>query len=180
MNNETVLQEVVFDAKVKVYWYFQGIWLHTLLIFAMVGCFTLPLWILGGWWLVARRYETMSATLTDTSIHLCHGYINRVEKTIPLEKIQDLGMRTGPLLNMFGLASIQIETAGGAAQGSDMTLAGVVEPTMFRNAVLQQRERVSGRGGKVADDDPTLLVLREIRDSLARIETHLARDQERI
>jgi uncharacterized membrane protein YdbT with pleckstrin-like domain len=176
--NETILQEVQFDPKVKLYWYLQGIWVHALLVLAVIGCVSLPAWILGGWWLVARRFETMSATLTNSSIHLSKGYINRVEKTIPLEKIQDLGMRTGPLLNMFGLASIQIETAGSSAQqSSDMVLAGVVDPTRFRNAVLEQRELVSGRGAVAAGDGAsTLSVLTEIRDSLSRIEGLLAKE----
>ena len=76
-----------------------------------IGLATFPIWLLVGWFVASKRYEHLSATLTETSIHLKKGYIMKVEKTIPLEKIQDLGMRTGPLLDMFGLASIQIETA---------------------------------------------------------------------
>ena len=87
-------------------------------------------------------------------------------------------MRTGPLLNMFGLASIQIETAGSSVQqGSDMVLAGVVDPAAFRNAVLEQREIVSSGGSAVAADGATTLsVLTEIRDSLGRIEGLLAKE----
>ena len=180
MEHETILQEVRFDPKVKVYWYLQGIWINLLLLLTGIGLVTLPIWVLIGWLFVSKRYDAISATLTESSIHLSKGWINRVEKTVPLEKIQDLGMRTGPLLNMFGLASIQIETAGGnAQQGSDMVLAGVVEPATFRNAVLKQRERVasgSSQGAGVATADAsTLEVLGEIRDSLQRIEGLLAK-----
>jgi len=173
MEKEKIIQHVQFDPKVKVYWYMQGLWIHFLLVLALVGCLTLPLWIVGGWWLVQRRYETMTATLTETSIHLRKGYITRVEKTIPLEKIVDLGLRTGPILNTFGLASLQIETAGSSAQqAADMVLAGVVKPNQFRNAVLAQREIISGRGAASATTtDSTLSVLEEIRDSLVRIES---------
>jgi putative membrane protein len=177
MEAEKILQEVQFDPKVKLYWYLQGVWLHLMLVFAFVGVFTLPIWIVVGWFVAAKRYEHLEATLTETSIHLKQGYITKVEKTIPLEKIQDVGMRTGPLLNLFGIASIQIETAGSSAPGSDMVLAGVVDPANFRNAVLSQRGKVSGVGPAAASGDPDSLgVLTDIRDSLQRIEGLLKKD----
>lgn len=179
MENETVLQEVTFDKKVVIYWYLQGALVHLVLIFMGIGLVTFPIWLLVGTYFCGRRYEAMKARLTTTSIHLTQGYITKVEKTIPLEKIQDLGMKTGPLLNMFGLASIQIETAGGGAQqGSDMILAGVVDPSRFRNAVLKQRELMSGRGGQSPPQggDSTVGVLTDIRDSLHRIEGLLAKE----
>ena len=179
MENESVLQNVEFDKKVVLYWYLQGLVANFFLVFALIGLVSFPAWILAGWWFCGRRYEAMKAQLTRTSIHLTQGHITKVEKTIPLEKIQDLGMRTGPILNRFGLASIQIETAGGGAQqGSDMILVGVVNPTQFRNAVLKQRELVSGRGVQApsAEGASTLSVLTEIRDSLQRIEGLLAKE----
>ena len=50
-----------------------------------------------------------------------------LEKTIPLENIQDLAFKEGPLLRYFGLAILQIETAGGqgAGPGGDLTLIGL-------------------------------------------------------
>ena len=177
MDSETILQEVKFDPKVKVYWYLQGIWVHTLMLFGLIGFITLPIWLVTGWFICTARYNNLHATLTNSSIHLKKGVIMKVEKTIPLEKIQDLGMRTGPLLNMFGLASIQIETAGGGAQqGSDMVLAGVVEPTVFRNAVLAQREKASGKSSSAtANGNDSLTLLTEIRDSLVRLEKLMAK-----
>ena len=177
MNNEIILQEVQFDPKVKVYWYLQGIWFHTLMMLGLFGFVTLPVWLIAGWFICAARYKNLHATLTSTSIHLKKGVIMRVEKTIPLEKIQDLGMRTGPLLNVFGLASIQIETAGGGAQqGSDMVLAGVVKPEVFRNAVLAQREKASGKAAATtAEGENSLTLLTEIRDSLHRLEKLMAK-----
>jgi putative membrane protein len=177
MEDEKILQEVTFDPKVKVYWYLQGIWMHLILVFAFIGIFTLPVWIVVGWFVASKRYEHLEATLTETSIHLKQGYITKVEKTIPLEKIQDVGMRTGPLLNLFGIASIQIETAGSSAPGSDMVLAGVIEPANFRNAVLSQRGKVSGVGAAApSGSDDSLSVLTDIRDSLQRIEGLLKKE----
>lgn len=174
--NEPVLATAVFDPKVKVYWYFQGLFAHFMLIFAVVGLVTLPLWAIFGLAIVGKRYEALSAQLTDRAVHLRSGVFFRVEMTVPLEKIQDLSLRTGPLLSAFGLASLQIDTAGGNAQHSaDMMLPGLSNAEAFRNAVLAQRDRRTDRPGPAAEGaDPTRLVLEEIRDSLLRLEALVA------
>ncbi|MBT3220869.1 MAG: PH domain-containing protein [Proteobacteria bacterium] len=169
---ETILNKAEFDPKIKLYWYINGIFVHFFLIFAGIGLVTLPIWIVVGLFLVSKRYQCLSAHLTDRSIHLKSGWLFRLEKTIPLEKIQDLSLRTGPLLNAFGLASVQVETAGGGAQqGADMSLPGLRNADEFRNAVLSQRDQRSGvpTTAPAASDD-SLAVLSDIRDSLNRIE----------
>ncbi len=182
---ETVLKEAVFDPKVKIYWYFHGLILHFTLILAGVGLVTFPLWLVLGMFFVGKRYDALHAQLTDRSIHLKAGYVFRVEKTIPLEKIQDLSLRSGPLLNTFGLASVQVETAGSSAQqGADMVLPGLSNAEEFRNAVLEQRDIRSGAvpapaaaapAAPVAVADSSQALLVEIRDSLVRIEKLLDR-----
>ena len=155
---EQLLLEAKFDPKVKLYWYLQGLALHFVLVFAGIGLVTLPIWAVLGLVIVSKRFDALSCQLKERSIHLRSGAMNRVEKTIPLEKIQDLSLRTGPLLNAFGLASIQVETAGSSnPQGADMSLPGLVNAEAFRNAVLEQREKASGVVSAVpAADDPTI------------------------
>ena len=179
---EQVLMKADFDPKVKIYWYFQGLLIHFALIFTGLGVLTFPVWFLFGFLSVAKRYEHLSAQLTDRSIHLKSGYIFRVEKTIPLEKIQDLSLRTGPLLSAFGLASVHVETAGGSAQqGADMSLPGLANAEAFRNAVLEQRDKRSGHSTAAPvptpSTDETVAVLTDIRDSLSRIEELLKADK---
>jgi membrane protein YdbS with pleckstrin-like domain len=183
---ETVLEKAVFDPKVKIYWYFHGLIVHFSLILAGVGLVTFPIWLVLGMFFVTKRFDALHAQLTDRSIHLKAGYIFRVEKTIPLEKIQDLSLRSGPLLNAFGLASVQVETAGSSAQqGADMVLPGLSNAEAFRNAVLEQRDIRSGAvpaaapaavpATLAAAADSSHELLTEIRDSLHRIEKLLAR-----
>ena len=170
-----------FDPKVRAYWFLQGIVAHSFLIVCFVGFVTLPFWLMFGWLIVSKRFENLSVELDDDSINLKHGILVKVEKTIPLEKIQDLAMKTGPLLNMFGLASISIETAGGGPQsGRDMVLSGIRNPEEFRARVLAQRAIVSGKGAphKRAESERTdsTEILTEIRDSLIRIEDLLSKE----
>jgi membrane protein YdbS with pleckstrin-like domain len=170
-----------FDPKVKTYWFWQGALTHLVMISAVVGVVTLPVWLFGfGQWLVARRYASMSAVLTARSIHLKTGYLVRVEKIVPLEQIQDLSLNTGPLLRAFALTSVRVETAGGQAAngGADMTLAGLIDAEGFRDAVLRARDalldqRRSGGPTPAATDD-VVAVLGDIRATLRRIEERLA------
>ena len=182
----TPILHATFDPKVKLYWFFQGLWIHLLLVTAVIGVVTLPLWLLGGGqWFCSRRYVHLSATLTDRAIQLKTGAWARVEKTIPLEQIQDLSLRTGPLLNLFGLASVQIETAGQSApNGADMLLPGLVDAAAFRDAVMQQREALMGMrrqepASAQAASPTSEALLTDIRDTLHRIEGLLDRGQQK-
>lgn len=185
MSQAEVVRVAQFDPKVQTYWFVQGAMTHLVLVSAVIGVVTLPLWLFGlGQWLSARRFAYTSAVLTQRAVHLKTGYWLRVEKTVPLEQIQDLATHSGPLLRSFGLSSVQLETAGGSpANGaSDLLLHGLIDADGFRDAVLSARDALlDGRRGALppppaaAPTDDTLAVLRDIRDSLARIEQQLGR-----
>jgi putative membrane protein len=64
-----------------------------------------------------------------------------VEKTIPLENIQDVTFIEGPILRHFHLSTLKFETAGhSAGQANDMHLTGIVDAHDFRNEILAARE----------------------------------------
>lgn len=177
MPRETLLRAATFDPKLKTYWFFHGLFLQAI---TFVGLIITPLWVLGlGQVFSARAFDKMQAELTDRSLNVRRGVLFPVEKTIPLDKITDVALRGGPILNALGLASLAVETAGGSAQGTAAaTLTGVVDAQAFRDAVLAQRDRVTeGRSlpapGTESGGDTA--VLAEIRDSLHRIEQLLAR-----
>ncbi len=96
-----------------------------------------------------------------------------VEKTIPLENIQDLTFLQNPILNLLELRILKIETAGGSnPDGSDMKLVGIVEAEKFKQQVLDQRELlVRQPKSEVSESkkDESIEVLREIRDLLKEI-----------
>jgi putative membrane protein len=91
----------------------------------------------------------------------------RVEKTIPLENIQDLTFVVNPLLTVLGLKILKIETAGHSEKsGADMKLIGIQQAESFKEQVLQQREVLVS--GKISSNVPelSLTLLTEIRDLL--------------
>ncbi len=157
-----------FDTKVKFYLWLQ---VSVALCVTMVGLLAMPFWlVLGPIW-ANLYFPTIEARLTQRSLVYRHGVWFRQEMSIPLDKIQDVSLHTGPILNALGLATLKVETAGGGQAGSSAVLIGVRDAESFRGHVIERRDALSS-GPKPAVDD--LALLREIRDSLGRIEGLLA------
>ena len=175
---EEILLRAVFDERLKTY-FLLGV--LPLMALSIVAIPLIPLWLLGvGQALCRRQFESIEAELTDRSLNIRKGFLIRIQKTVPLDKIPDLALHEGPILRHFGLCSLKVETAGGGS-GTGMgqvSLPGVVEALAFRDAVLNQRDLVVGGAVPVsaAASPASEPVLGEIRDTLQRIET-LLRDR---
>jgi putative membrane protein len=124
----------------------------------------------GQWW--ARHYfDKLECELRDTAIRYRKGILVQVEKTIPLENIQDVTFIEGPLLRRFDLSILKFETAGqSSGQASDMKLIGVIDARSLRTRILERRDllrhqRASPVATVAADDSIALL-----RAILARLE----------
>jgi len=121
----------------------------------------------------------MSCVLTDKALEVKKGIFVRVEKTIPLGKITDMGMVQGPIMRYLGLHKLTVETAGKSAEGALVSLTGIKDVKSFREAVLRQRDVISGAPPQpaqaVVSQEPidASSLLSEIRDSLLRIEAKL-------
>lgn len=171
-NTDQLLTAARFEDKLRTYWYLQAV-----LIFVVtgIGIAILPIWLLGwGQWYVRRSFEALKCELHERTLVVKRGIFFRVEKTIPLDKIQDLTVKEGPLLRMLGLRSLKIETAGQGTPGaSELDLAGIVNPLDFRDEVLRQRDSMSAVPVSQPSADEgtsgTIELLTEIRDLLSRI-----------
>ena len=82
----------------------------------------------------------------------------QVEKTIPLENIQDVTFIEGPILRRFHLSTLKFETAGhSAGQANDMHLTGIIDAHAFRDRILAARDalKLSQRGERVVGGSAT-------------------------
>jgi putative membrane protein len=187
MSEPTVLLEAEFDPKVKSYW----IWQPVLALIVIVV--TIPLALL--YMIIARffidRYlENMRCALTERTLDIKKGIFNKTESTIPLEKITDLQLFQGPVMRFFGLHGFKVETAGQSSPtgGALVNIVGIVDTKAFRRAVLEQRDRmntgaaalpVAPTSAHEAGDPQKTALLKEIRDSLQRIERSIASRSDR-
>jgi putative membrane protein len=177
MSEERVLWEAEFNPDVTTYWLFNGALILTATI---VGIVLLPVWFIIGWVVTGRYLKSHRCVLTNRSLKVARGVFVRVEKTIPLDRITDLGLVQGPIMRLFGIEALSVETAGQSAQGAVVQLAGIKDGRAFRDAVLKQRDLVVGSDEDrqvpatsavpAAMPETNAALLADIRDTLRRIE----------
>lgn len=138
---EIILNSATFNPKVKTYIFLVVLFF---LIISFIGIALIPFWLLGlGQWLSNKFFHTLKCELSNKSLKFSKGFIFHIEKTIPLENIQDLSFIGGPVLRSFGLTMIKVETAGGGHHNSNMmSMIGINDAIQFKNEILEQREKV--------------------------------------
>ena len=178
-----VIAEAQFDRKL-IGW--ARLVIAGFLCITVAGILLIPFWWAFSFWYGAEYMRRVSARLTTNALEIKVGVFFRKESTIPLNRITDLRLHDGPLMRHYGLRGLKVETAGGGGQNasSEGNLIGVIDAEGFRNAVLAQRQRVieaeTGQAPTAAvAAAPSNDTLVEIRDILARIESHLARGDNR-
>ena len=152
------------------------------LFISVAGILLIPFWWLFSFWYWPEYLRRVSARLTTNALEIRIGVFFRKESTIPLNRITDLKLHDGPVMRHYGLRGLKVETAGSAGQdaSSEGNLVGIIDAEGFRNAVLEQRQRVieaeTGQAPTApAAPAPANDTLVEIRDILTRIESRLAR-----
>jgi len=169
-----VVEIAQFNPNIKKYLF----WYITILFCAFIITIPLvPIVMIVSHFFIRKYFDRLHCELTTRTLKFNKGYVFRTEKTIPLDKIQDLTFKEGPLLKIFGLSILKIETAGSSQQGvSDLTLIGIINASSFRDKVLEQRDTVTDIKSSRTDSSNTenlLSVLQDIRKSLQNIETKI-------
>jgi len=169
-----VVEIAQFNPNIKKYLF----WYITILFCAFIITIPLvPIVMIVSHFFIRKYFDRLHCELTTRTLKFNKGYVFRTEKTIPLDKIQDLTFKEGPLLKIFGLSILKIETAGSSQQGvSDLTLIGIINASSFRDKVLEQRDTVTDIKSSRTDSSNTenlLSVLQDIRQSLQNIETKI-------
>ncbi len=161
---------VEFDRKIIIYWWMMA---NIGLLTSVVGIILMPIWIPFGWLVHQKQYEHMSGALTDRSINMRMGWLFKKQQNIPLDKLTDVSIHEGPILNAFGVVRMQFETAGAAP----FILTGVKNSDQFRDLVLQQRDSLVSTTQKSATSDDSGNVLVEIRDILQEISAKISNEE---
>lgn len=142
IEHEVILKKASFNPKVKTYIFLVVLFY---LVVSIIGLLLVPFWLFGlGQWLSNKFFHTLDCQLSSKNLKFSKGIIFHIEKTIPLENIQDLSFYGGPILRAFGLTLIRIETAGGGGQHNSnrMSLLGIDGAEQLKQDILAQREKV--------------------------------------
>jgi putative membrane protein len=180
MIEERVIWDAEFNPHVTTYWLLNGALILTATI---VGIPLVPVWFIVGWTITGRYLKSHRCTLTNRSVKVARGVFTKREQTVPLDRITDVGLVQGPIMRLFDIEALTIETAGQTTPGSLLQLAGIKDGRKFRDAVLMQRDLVVGSEedrklqapgpAPLAPSDNHTALLEDIRDTLRRIEHKL-------
>jgi len=138
--NNLVLKSATFDPKVQQYWMLMAAFFSVL---ALVTILLLPIVLAIVWLVGGRILAAMSAQLLTQKLVVKRGIFFKEEKSIPLEKITDVGLSQGPIMRMFGLYRLSFETAGQSGHGALVSLLGVENASDFREAILEQKDNLT-------------------------------------
>jgi uncharacterized membrane protein YdbT with pleckstrin-like domain len=69
-------------------------------------------------------------TITDRRVFVRHGFISINEQTARLERVQDLTLHQTLFDRLFGVGTLQIDTAG--SEGGPLEFKALTEPTRVR------------------------------------------------
>ena len=178
MDNNEIIKEATFNPKVKTYIFLVILFY---LVITVVGWVLLPFWVFGlGQWVSGKFFSTLKCQLTQKQLKFSKGLILHIEKTIPLENIQDLSFIGGPVLRWFGLTLIRVETAGGGGshQINMMSIPGINDAEDFKTLILNQREKVikeksQGYSSASMSNDSSDKILLDIKNELSEIKNIL-------
>ncbi|MCX6217940.1 PH domain-containing protein [Spirosoma sp.] len=146
---------------------------------SVIGILFLPFWLLGvGQWWSGHYFHNLECELSERSLRFKKGILVQVEKTIPLENIQDVTFVAGPILRYFDLCILKFETAGQSQnQANDMELIGIIDAQAFRTHIIELRQKLMPAKLNHQASTPDQDVLVDIRDTLRDIKQLLQTNQ---
>ena len=158
----------------------------------------LPIMVATPLYIRSIEYSVISkAGTVMPEIYVRKGLINVTQKHVPFRTITNISSRAGPVDRLFGIGTVEIQTAGGSVgAGGQMTpeekLEGITffgevrdfilqELRKFRDPYVVGTEVVHPREDPVPRmsdslDDEMLITLREIRGVLERIDRKLDKE----
>lgn len=149
------------------------------MICTIIGIPLAILWFLGvGQWWCRHYFDKLDCTLDDKVLRFRKGILFQIEKTIPLENIQDVAFIEGPLLRQFNLSTLKFETAGSShGEAANMQLTGIIDAHDFRNEIMARRDALKSRSSAQGSTaDAQLAVLQGISAKLDEL-VALTREQ---
>jgi len=186
---------------IPIFWIIFYDWLPTVNFWYAASSIFWFLPILIGIPLYVRNFEYSVISKSGTTmpeIYVKKGLINVTKKHVPFRTITNIASRTGPIDRLFGIGTVEIETAGysGGAQGGrspEEKLEGITfyeevrdfilhELRRFRDPYVTGTEFVHPRDEPVPRlsdslDDEILITLREIRNVLEKIDSRLEKER---
>jgi putative membrane protein len=101
------------------------------------------------------RYFSFSYCVADGELVTRDGILERTERHIPLERVQDIRIEQGLLQRLFGVVDVHVETAGRKGPEASLSVLSKAEAERLRRAVFERAPRpgTTTRTAQSAADD---------------------------
>ena len=86
-NNSIILKKAEFNPRLKTYLNLYGVFI---LFICLITIPIIPIWLIIAPYFINKYFVHLECELTSRSLRFKKGFIVQTEKTIPLDKIQDL------------------------------------------------------------------------------------------
>lgn len=116
------------------------------------------------------KYETLRYRFDDEGISMSWGILFRREIYLTYRRIQDIHLTRNLLQRWLGLATVSVQTASGSS-GPGMSIDGILQADELRDFLYTKMRGArdhTAEPASAAPADEALVLLREIRDALAR------------
>ncbi|MCX8155700.1 MAG: PH domain-containing protein [Verrucomicrobiae bacterium] len=87
------------------------------------------------------RYFTFSYRITPYELITTQGLVGRLERKIPLARVQDVRIEQSLLQRLLGVVELQIETAGGQGAEANLSVLSSAEAEKLRLLILEHAGR---------------------------------------
>ncbi len=103
-------------------------------------------------------YRRFSYELTPDTFDVAQGVIGRTEREIPIRRIQNVDVQQNVLHQLFDVAVVRIETAGGGATEATLSVVDIDEARAIQRGIRERRARLresNGANATAATTDAT-------------------------
>jgi putative membrane protein len=103
-------------------------------------------------WIAWSRF---TYALTADAIVIESGVFSRNRRTIPYERVADVGIECRPLQRLFGLAKVTLETGGGGADDGALDSVSAAEAERLRRSLRRGRASTEPDAVLAGDTEPS-------------------------
>ncbi|MGE3438063.1 MAG: PH domain-containing protein [Blastocatellales bacterium] len=97
------------------------------------------------------RYFSFSYRIEGNELITQQGILERKQRSIPLERIQEIRVEQGVLHRVFDVVDAKIETGGGEGAEASLSVLSRAEVERLRQAVFERAAKIRANAGPPAD-----------------------------
>lgn len=86
------------------------------------------------------QYISFRYSVRDGALHLSSGIIQKQNRTIPIERIQNINLKQDLIHRLMGVADVRIETASGGDAEAVLSVLSVADAQAIREALASRAE----------------------------------------